>query len=117
LDLLLKLSTNMSPALTEPTVWVTGQIAYGLTSPLAGVVELINVTVVLPAKKDPGSGVSSVAASRSSIEYWEFAYAPACSPLKPSGTLEVFEPHPAAPTSTTSNTATSATAPPNRFWD
>ena len=27
LDLLLKLSTSTSPAVTEPTVWVTGQMA------------------------------------------------------------------------------------------
>lgn len=32
---------------------VTGQIAYGLTSPLSGVVEFNKVAVALPAKNDP----------------------------------------------------------------
>jgi hypothetical protein len=85
LDLLLKLSTKISPLVTEPIVSVTGQIAYGLTSPLAGVVELNRLTVVFPAKNDPASGLSDVAAARSSTEYSESTYAPACCPLNPAG--------------------------------
>jgi hypothetical protein len=51
-------------------VRVTGQIAYGLTSPLAGVMEFNKVAVALPAKNDLGLGLRNVATAQSSTEYW-----------------------------------------------
>ena len=47
---------------------VTGQIAYGLTSPLSGVVEASIVTVVLPCKNEPAAGASTVRAAASASE-------------------------------------------------
>src|ERR1700730_2747739 len=47
---------------------VTGQIAYGLTSPLSGVVDASIVTVVLPCRNEPGAGVSVVLAAASASE-------------------------------------------------
>src|ERR1700678_3874983 len=85
LDALLKLSTRMSPLVTVPMVCVTGQIAYGLRSPLAGAVEPSRVTAVLPARNDPAAGGSDVAAAASSAAYSELAGAPTFVPLSPAG--------------------------------
>ena len=77
LDELLKSSTRMSPAVTEPTVRVTGQMAYGLMSPFGGVVEPSSVSSTFPARKDPAAGRSTDWAACSSAVYCGLAGAAA----------------------------------------
>src|SRR5580704_8487991 len=96
LDALLKLSTSTSPAETDPAVTVTGQIAYGLMSPLAGVVEPSSDTVALPARNEPAAGFSTVDAAACSVLYCPPADWVASPPVSPGGTAVLpAEPQPA----------------------
>src|SRR5262249_15887869 len=111
LVLLLKLSTRMSPAASDPTARVTVSTAYGFTSPLAGVVEANMGPVGWPYRKDPGFGASVEAADCSSGDRAaELEAIPAGA-----GGSWGFDPQPAAPTTVavTANSPSTRAAPAN----